>query len=144
MAETKTKPTRVSVEDFLSTVADERKVADSRVLIKMMSKITGEKPYMWGPSIIAFGTYHYKYDSGHEGDACIAGFSPRKGAMTIYLMSDFETQLPELVSKLGKYKASKACLYVKKLDDIDLDVLEQLVRLSMDDTLAKYPRKYTA
>src|SRR5688572_12312279 len=123
MAETKTKPTGVSVDDFIAKVDDERKRDDSRELVRLMSKITGEKPYMWGPSIVAFGTYHYKYDTGHEGDAPLAGFSPRKAAITVYL--DCFTQHPQdLLSRLGKHKVSKACLYVKKLDDVDMKVLE--------------------
>ncbi len=129
MAETKTKPTAVSVDEFIANVEDERKRDDSRVLAKLMSKATGAKAHMWGPTIVGFGTYHYKYDSGHEGDACIAGFSPRKAAISIYL-----AEFPErdaLLAKLGKYKMGKSCLYVKKLDDIDMGVLKQLVETSI-------------
>ncbi len=140
MAETKTKPTAASVDDYIDAIDDERKRDDSRVLVKMMTKITGEKPRMWGPSIIGFGSYHYKYDTGHEGDAAIAGFSPRKAALTVYITSDFE-KYGDLIAKLGKHKASKACLYIKKLDDIDMQVLEALVRQSVASARKMYPTK---
>ncbi len=130
MAETKTKPTAVSVKDFISTVPDEQKRKDSLVLIDMMSKITKEKPKMWGPSIIGFGSYHYKYESGHEGDMCITGFSPRKAAISVYILMGFNKS-PELMKKLGKYKMGKSCLYVKKLTDIDTKVLEELIEESV-------------
>ena len=130
MAETKTKPTAVSVKDFISAVPDEQKRKDSLVLIDMMSKITKEKPKMWGPSIIGFGSYHYKYESGHEGDMCITGFSPRKAAISIYILKGFNKS-PELMKKLGKYKMGKSCLYVKKLTDIDTKVLEELIEESV-------------
>ena len=139
MAETKTKPTAVSVDEFIANVEDERKRDDSRVLVKLMSKATGAKARMWGPTIVGFGSYHYKYDSGHEGDACIAGFSPRKAAISIYL-----AEFPErdaLLAKLGKYKMGKACLYVKKLDDIDMGVLKQLVETSITYVKKQYPTK---
>ncbi len=130
MAETKTKPTAVSVKDFISTVPDEQKRKDSLVLIDMMSKITKEEPKMWGPSIIGFGSYHYKYESGHEGDMCITGFSPRKAAISVYILMGFNKS-SELMKKLGKYKMGKSCLYVKKLTDIDTKVLEELIEESV-------------
>ena len=130
MAETKTKPTAVSVKDFISTVPDEQKRKDSLVLIDMMSKITKEEPKMWGPSIIGFGSYHYKYESGHEGDMCITGFSPRKAAISVHILMGFNKS-PELMKKLGKYKMGKSCLYVKKLTDIDTKVLEELIEESV-------------
>ena len=139
MAETKTKPTAVSVDEFIANVEDERKRDDSRVLVKLMSKATGAKARMWGPTIVGFGTYHYKYESGHESDACIAGFSPRRAAISIYL-----AEFPErdaLLAKLGKHKMGKACLYVKKLDDIDMDVLKQLVETSIAYVTKQYPTK---
>ena len=136
MAETKTKPTGVSVTEFLAQVEDPQKRADSKVLMEMMTRITGKKPKMWGPSIVGFGTYHYKYASGHEGDTCIAGFSPRKAELTIYLYPD-----DELLAKLGKHRMGKSCLYVKRLDQVDLAVLEQLVRHSVDWVRATYPTK---
>jgi len=139
MADTRTKPTAVSVDAFIANVADERKRNDSRVLVKLMSPATGAKARMWGPTIVGFGTYHYKYDSGHEGDSCIAGFSPRKAAISIYL-ADFPKR-DALLAKLGKHTMGKACLYVKKLDDIDMDVLKQLVDTSITYVKKQYPTK---
>ena len=130
MAEIKTKPTAVSVKDFIAAVPDEQKRRDSKVLVDMMQKITKEKPKMWGPSIIGFGSYHYKYESGHEGDMCITGFSPRKAAISVYILMGFNKS-PELMKKLGKYKMGKSCLYVKKLSDIDTKVLEELIEESV-------------
>lgn len=138
MAETKTKPTTVSVDDFISTVADERMRDDSHALIKVMQKVTGFKPTMWGPSIIGFGSYHYKYESGHEGDICLTGFSPRKGNISLYVL-DATTDHSDLLKKLGKHKAGKGCLYVKRLDDIDMAVLEKLIRTSIAATKKRYP-----
>jgi hypothetical protein len=113
---------------------------DCRELIKLMKKVTGSPPKMWGPSIIGFGQYHYKYESGHEGDMCITGFSPRKGNLTLYVMGSFPGQ-DALLKKLGKFKASKACLYIKKLEDIDMTVLEKIVKGTVDYTKKKYPTK---
>lgn len=130
MATNKTKKTNQDVNAFLLTVEDERKRDDSKKLIEMMSAVTGEKPYMYGPSIIGFGTYHYQYESGHEGDAPLAAFSPRKTALTLYLSSEFPER-ETLFPKLGKFKATVACVYVKKLDDIDLKVLEKAIAASV-------------
>ncbi|MBE2226406.1 MAG: DUF1801 domain-containing protein [Ignavibacteria bacterium] len=132
MTEIKTKATNVSVKKFIDAVDDEEKRKDSHVLVKMMEKITGEKPKMWGPSIIGFGKYEYRYESGHGGEMCVAGFSPRKAAITIYILMGFE-KTPELLKKLGKHKVSKACLYIKRLSDIDLKVLEELVKMSVKE-----------
>lgn len=126
MAELKTKPTNVSVKKFLNSLKDEQKREDSFVVMEMMKKITGEEPKMWGPSIVGFGKYHYKYDSGHEGDMCMAGFSPRKEALTIYLVPGFQKN-KSLMEKLGKHKTGKSCLYIKKLEDVELNVLEKLI-----------------
>lgn len=126
MAETKTKPTKASVKEFIEAVESEQKKKDSRELLKMMQEITGEKPVMWGPTMIGFGSYHYRYESGHEGDAFMTGFSPRKGALSIYIMPGFE-RFTDLMSKLGKYKIGKSCLYINKLDDIDRSVLRELI-----------------
>ena len=131
MAELKTKATKVSVKDFLKSVTDAQKKKDSLVLIDMMTKITKEKPKMWGPSIIGFGSYHYKYESGHEGDMCVVGFSPRKAAISIYISAGFEKR-DSLLKKLGKHKSAVACLYVKKLADVDLKVLEDLIKESFN------------
>jgi hypothetical protein len=125
MAETKTKPTEVSVADFLDKTAGTAR-QDCNTLMAIMEKVTGEKPKMWGASIVGFGQYHYKYASGHEGDICITGFSPRKANLSLYVLAGAEGQ-SDLLAKLGKHKASKGCLYIKKLDDVNLDVLEMIV-----------------
>ncbi|MCB0482357.1 MAG: DUF1801 domain-containing protein [Flavobacteriales bacterium] len=127
--ELKTKVTDASVIDFINTLEDERKNEDAFELLDIFAEITGEEPKMWGPSIIGYGTYHYKYASGQEGDFMAAGFSPRKAKHTIYIMSGFDTH-PELMAKLGKYKTGKSCLYVNKLTDIDLSVLKELIHAS--------------
>ncbi len=126
MAENKTKATEASVDDYLSAIEDETRRKDCQALAKLMTKATKLKPKMWGTSIVGFGSYHYKYESGREGDACLTGFSPRKGDISIYLVASFPGR-EELLSKLGKHKMGKACLYVRKLSDVDLKVLEQLV-----------------
>ncbi|HEY2581983.1 MAG TPA: DUF1801 domain-containing protein [Mucilaginibacter sp.] len=138
MAEMKTKPTEVTVESFLNNVADEKARNDSFTLVHLMEKVTGEKAKMWGPGIVGFGKYHYKYGSGHEGDICLSGFSPRKGNLSLYVLAGFPGQ-EELLAKLGKHKAGKGCLFVKKLDDVNLDVLESLVKQSADYMRKKYP-----
>lgn len=140
MAETKTKPTDVSVDDFINTVESPRKRADAYALKQMMEEITGEKATMWGPSIVGFGTYHYKYASGHEGDAPIVGFSPRKAAISLYLMRCDGQQEDPLLEKLGKFKKSVACIYVLKLSDLDQAVLRELIAKSYQFTKALYPR----
>jgi hypothetical protein len=126
MAEQKKIPTRVRVNDFIAAIADERRRKDCRTLLKLMREATGAKPVMWGPSIIGFGQYHYRYASGHEGDCFLAGFSPRKQALSVYIMAGFDG-FPELMNKLGKYKTGKSCLYVKSLDDVDLPTLRALI-----------------
>jgi hypothetical protein len=138
MAEAKTKQTEASVTDFIDKQDSEQTRDDCRTLVKMMKKITGKPAKMWGPAIVGFGKYHYKYESGHEGDSCIAAFSPRKGNLTVYIMDEFPNR-ESLLKKLGKHKASKVCLYIKKLEDIDLDVLEKIVKASMDAVKKKYP-----
>lgn len=136
MAENKTKPTKVSVKKFIDALEDEQKRKDSYVLLDMMKKITKEEPKMWGPSIIGFGKYHYKYESGHEGDSCIAAFSPRKAAFSIYVMCG-NNKYQEFFKKLGKHKlGAGGCLYVKKLADVDLKVLKELITASVKDTKA--------
>lgn len=129
MAVNKTQPTDASVEAFLNSVEDESKRADSFEILELMKKATGEPPKMWGPGMVGFGSYHYKYDSGREGDFFLAGFSPRKTALTLYVMAGFKNNA-QLMSKLGKYKTGKACLYIKKLEDVDRKVLEELVTKS--------------
>ncbi len=138
MAKNKTTTTEVSVTDFLEQFVDEeQKKKESLQLIELMQKWSGAPAKMWGPSIIGFGDYHYKYASGHEGDAPLIGFSPRKAAHSLYVYSP-SPEADALLEKLGKYKMGKACIYVKKLADIDLAVLEQLAR----HTLAFLKKQY--
>jgi Domain of unknown function (DU1801) len=137
MAELKTKLNKSSVEKFLNGVKDEQKRLDSFKIMNMMKKITKEEPKMWGPSIVGFGSYHYKYESGNEGDMCIAGFSPRKNALTVYIMPGFD-KFENLMKKLGKYKTGRSCLYIKRLEDVDLNILEKIISGSYKYMLAKY------
>jgi hypothetical protein len=130
MAENKTIPNDQNVEQFLNTIADERKRKDSFMILELMKQVTRMEPKMWGSSIIGFGSYHYKYESGREGDAVIAGFSPRKQNLTIYNMGGFE-QYDELLKKLGKHTLGGGCLYIKRLDDIDLPTLKSLIEESV-------------
>lgn len=139
MAETKTKPSVVSAEAFIEAVADPVRRDDARTLCAMMSRLTGEPPTMWGPSIIGFGSYHYKYDSGHEGTSCRIGFSPRKAELVLYVLTGEADQAAHL-ARLGKHKTGKSCLYIKKLADVDAAVLEDIVRGSIAHMDAKYPR----
>lgn len=138
MAEIKTKPTNVKVEDFLNDVEPEQKRTDSFEILKMMQRVTGEKAVMWGPSIVGFGKYHYKYESGHEADMCIAGFSPRSQAIVVYLLPDLDKKYADLYKKLGKYKSTVACLYIKKLSDVDVNVLEELIKISFSEVKKLY------
>jgi len=126
MAQNKTKPTSVSVAAFIETVPDDTKRADARALIKLMQSASGEKPKMWGPSIIGFGSIHYKYDSGREGDMPLIGFSPRKAASVLYGLTGFGGS-DALLAKLGKSTTGKGCLYIKKLADVDQKVLESMI-----------------
>jgi hypothetical protein len=130
MAEMKTKANRKSVELFLDGIKDEKRSEDCTVVSRLMEKITGAKPKMWGDSIVGFGSYHYKYASGREGDWFLTGYSLRKSDLTIYLMCDLEKNAG-LLKKLGKHKTGKSCLYLKSLDDIDIDVLIELIRDSV-------------
>ena len=126
MADNKTKPTKLSATAFIDTLTDETRRRDAKVLVKLMQSATGEKPKMWGPSIVGFGSYHYRYDSGREGDMPLAGFSPRKAATVLYgLMGSDESEA--LLAKLGKHTTGKGCLYIKKLADVDRKVLETLI-----------------
>ena len=136
-ASLKTQPNDLSVEGFIDSVENEQKRDDSRLLLKMMQEITGEKPVMWGNSIVGFGLYRYKYESGREGDWMVAGFSPRKQNMTIYMMGGFDNQ-EKFLARIGKAKTSVSCLYVKKLDDIDLDVLKDMIELSVKTIKKRY------
>lgn len=134
-AEAKTRPTKEKVKDFLNKVPDAARREDCLVVAKLMEEITGEKPQMWGPSIVGFGTWHYKYASGRQGDWPVAAFSPRKQDLTLYLMPGFENR-GELMSKLGKHKTGKSCLYIKRLSDIHLPTLKKLIKASVKDLKA--------
>lgn len=126
MAENKTKPTSASVDDFIAKIENSRRRKDALTALKIYEEITGLPPVMWGPSIIGFGSLHYVYETGREGDMPAAAFSPRKAYMTFYIDDKFEGA-EELYAKLGKHKKSVACLYINKLDDVDLDVLHEII-----------------
>lgn len=143
MAELKTKPTDASVEAFLDTIPDETKRQDSYTLLAMMQEVTGFKPRMWGESIVGFGSYHTKYGAGREADWPLVGFSPRKQNLTLYIMSGFD-EYDELLGRLGKHSLGKACLYVKRLKDVDIATLRELVRLSAEHMAATNPPGHVA
>ena len=133
MADNKTKSTKFSVARFIDALTDPVRRSDAKSLIKVMQNATGEKPRMWGPSIIGFGSYHYKYASGREGDSCLLGFASRKGDISIYGLGTVMGR-EELASKLGKHKMGKGCLYISKMTDIDVKVLEQLLKKSVAES----------
>lgn len=133
----KTTETDASVDAFLNGVMPDRRRQDGMALRDMIQRLTGLEPKMWGPSIVGFGRYHYKYDSGREGDLFLTGFSPRKTSLSIYIMPGF-SDFDGLMAKLGKHKTGKSCLYVNKLDDVDLRVLEELIQRSVDFMRQKY------
>lgn len=126
MTENKTSPNDASVTAFLAAVDDAQRREDCRALVAMMSRITGQPAVMWGPSIVGFGTYHYRYESGREGDMAVTGFSPRSKDISIYLMAESPDQA-DLLARLGRHRMGKACLSIRRLSDVDVDVLEQLV-----------------
>ena len=130
MAELKTKKNDASVADFLNAVEKDQKRADAWTILEMMKEITGDEPAMWGDSIVGFGTYHYHYATGREGDWMVVGFSPRKRNLSLYIMSGF-SEFEELLAKLGKHKTGVGCLYINKLGDIDMDVLREIVTKSV-------------
>lgn len=132
MAENQTQPTRLSVTKFIASVPDERRRAEARTLLKVFKAATGKRPAMWGSSIVGYGSYHYKYASGHEGDCCLAGFSPRKAAISVYITAGFADYGP-LLKKLGPHKKAVGCLYLRRLDGVDLKVLEEMIRRSVAD-----------
>ena len=141
MAETKTKPTEVSVEEFIATVEPAGKREDAPVLDALFRTVTGEAPRMWGPTIVGYGQYHYRYESGHEGTMCRAGFSPRKAKHSLYLLGcgGKDEAMETLLARLGKWSRGAGCLYVNKLADIDLAVLEEMIALSWRNSLERYP-----
>ena len=137
MAQLKTQPGKASVSQFINQIEDAQKRRDCNQVMKLMKQVTGKKPVMWGDSIVGYGQYHYKYASGREGDWMATAFSPRKQNLTIYIIPGF-SGYPDLMEKLGKYKLGRSCLYVKNLEDIDLDVLAELVERSVTDMEKMY------
>ena len=131
MAENKTVKTGASVDEFMAAVENRRRREDGLVLLEMMRDVTGLEPEMWGPSIIGFGSYHYKYESGREGDMPLVGFSPRKSSLSLYIMSGFD-EYEEMLGKLGKHRTGASCLYINKLADVDMGVLRELVSQSVE------------
>lgn len=131
MADLKTAPTNASVDAFLNAIPDDATREDCRTLVKIMRQATNTQPKMWGPSMVGFGSYNYKYESGREGDWFLTGFSPRKRDLTLYIMAGAK-RYPDLMRKLGKHKTGVSCLYIKRLADVDLDVLKELVQESVE------------
>lgn len=140
MAENKTQATNASVPAFLKSVENPKRREDAKTIKALMDKITGWKAKMWGPSIVGYGQYHYRYDSGREGDFMVTGFSPRKQALTVYIMPGF-SNYDDLMAKLGKHKTGRSCLYINKLEDVDMKVLEALIRKSIAYMKKKYEVK---
>ncbi|WP_129794108.1 DUF1801 domain-containing protein [Sphingosinicella sp. CPCC 101087] len=138
MAELKTKPSEISVDAFLDAVPDPVRREDARKVRAMMERVSGEPARMWGPAIVGFGTYHYRYASGHEGDMCRIGFSPRAKELVLYLSSDAPRH-QALMDRLGRHRTGKSCLYIKRLADVDECVLEALVAESLDHMRGRYP-----
>ena len=140
MTEAKTKLTERSVDSFIAAVEDDKVRADCYAIINLMEKVTCEKPRMWGPAIVGFDKYTYKYESGRSGEICMVGFSPRKANITLYILAGFSQQA-ELLQQLGKHKSGKGCLYIKKLADVNINVLESLIKESIRFLKEKYPNQ---
>ncbi len=134
----KTQPTEASVAAFLDGVESDLRRQDAETLLDLMGRVTGDPPIMWGPSIVGFGRYHYRYESGREGDFFLTGFSPRKSTLTVYIMPGFSAY-DDLMGRLGKHKTGRSCLYINKLADVDLAVLEQLLAASVAWMRQRYP-----
>ena len=137
MAENKTQKTGASVTEFVKSIENPQMRADAKKVASMMRRVTGKRAKMWGSSIVGYGNYHYKYDSGREGDFMLTGYSPRKQALTVYIMPGFSKFAP-LMNKLGKYKTGKSCLYIRRLSDVDENVLEKLIDGSVKEMRKKY------
>lgn len=137
MAQNKTAPTGASVGDYIERIDDPQRKKDCISILDLMKKITGEEPKMWGPSIVGFGSYHYKYESGREGDMILTGFSNRKQNITIYIMSGFK-KYDDLLAKVGKFKTGKSCFYIKRLSDIDVEILKKMIKLSVEEVNNRY------
>ena len=138
MAENKTRPTKVSAESYIAAIANEEQRNDARRLVALMRKVTGQEPRMWGPSIVGFGSYHYKYASGREGDSALTAFAPRGRELVVYIAESFEGR-DALLARLGEHRTGKVCVYIRRLADVDLKVLEKLVTRSIADTKSRYP-----
>lgn len=138
MSGNKTAPTNVAPRDFLQTVTPARRQSDARILLDLFERVSGYPAVMWGPSVIGFGQYHYRYDSGREGDFLATGFSPRKANLVLYIMPGYQ-DYSAVLSRLGKHKLGKCCLYIHKLADIDIAVLEELIQAGLADLNAKWP-----
>ncbi len=134
MSEPKTRPTDAKVKDFLDAVEHPQRREDGLELLKIMGEITNEEPVMWGPSIVGFGSYHYKYESGREGDMPVTGLSPRKSSLSVYIMTGFD-EYSDLLGKLGKHRVGKSCLYINKLADVDISVLKEIIKRSVERLL---------
>jgi hypothetical protein len=139
MAQLKTKETDSSVQAYLDAIEDESRRQDCQAIIELMRRVTKEEPKLWGTSIVGFGSYHYKYESGHEGDSCLVGFASRKGDISLYISSAFDSR-ESLLAELGKYKTGKACLYIKRLSDIKIPILEKLVLETVEERRRRYPQ----
>ncbi len=139
MAVPKTKPTEVSVKSHIAAIANEEQRKDAQALVALMRRVTKREPRMWGPGIVGFGSYHYKYASGHEGDSALAAFAARGSNLVVYIAEAFEGR-DALMKKLGKHKTGKVCVYIRRLADVDLKVLETLVARSVADTTQRYPK----
>jgi len=140
MSDNKTQPTIISPAEFIASVEPDRRRKEGEILLELFEKTTGWKPKMWGPSIIGFGEYHYKYETGREGDFMATGFSPRKAKLSIYIMPGY-SDYGSIMQRLGKHSVGKSCLYINKLDDIDLNVLAELIETGVKDLSKKYPVK---
>ena len=137
MSVTKTKPTQVSVESHIAAIANEEQRNDARSLVALMRRATRQEPRMWGPTIVGFGSYHYKYASGHEGDSALTGFAARGRDLVVYIAERFEGR-DVLLAKLGEHRTGKVCVYIRRLANVDLKVLEKLVARSVADTKSRY------
>ena len=138
MSELKTKPTEVSPESHIAAITNEEQRNDAQTLVALMRRVTKQEPVMWGPSIVGFGRYHYKYASGHEGDSALTGFAARGSELVVYIAPGFEGR-DALLAKLGKHRTVKVCVYIRRLANVDLKILETLVARSVADTKSRYP-----
>ena len=139
MSVPKTKPTKVRAESHIAAIANEEQRKDAQTLVALMRRVTKQEPRMWGPSIVGFGSYHYKYASGHEGDSALAGFAARGRELVVYIAPGFEGR-DVLLAKLGKHRTGKVCVYIRRLANVDLKVLETLIARSVADTKRRYPQ----